>query len=99
MDSESLSRKRKTCFVCGRQGRGLNHNVKDCIQIVDVSLQLDGWLQYVKGTGRPLNTCVKGTHTHQTYREQLVCATDGDGGFKAVKKFKELEDQGVTPCP
>ena len=99
MASGPHSRELKTCFVCSRQAWGLNHNVKDCIQIVDVSLQLDGWLQYIKGTGRPLNTCVKGTHAHQTYEEQLVCATDGDGGFKAIEKFRELEDQGVTPCP
>ena len=31
-----------TCFVCGRQARGNSHNIKDCIQIADVSLQANG---------------------------------------------------------
>ena len=30
------------CFVCGRQARGNSHNIKDCIQIADVSLQTNG---------------------------------------------------------
>ena len=30
------------CFVCGGQARGNSHNIKDCIQIADVSLQTNG---------------------------------------------------------
>ena len=95
----STSQVRTTCFVCGRQARGHNHNVKDCIQIVDVSLQANGQLRYVKATGRALNTCVRGSHAHQTYADQLACATNGDGGFATVEKFRELEGPGATPCP
>ena len=95
----STSRTRTTCFVCGRQARGHNHNVKDCIQIVDVSLQANGQMQYAKATGRPLNTCVRGSHVHQMYVDQLACAADGDSGFAAVKGFRELEGQSATPCP
>ena len=54
-----------TCFVCGRKARGNSHNIKDCIQIADVSLQVDGQMQYAKVTKRPLNTCVKGFHSHK----------------------------------
>ena len=28
----SISRTLRTCFVCSRQSRGYNHNVKDCFQ-------------------------------------------------------------------
>ena len=87
-----------TCFVCGRQARGNSHNIKDCIQIADVLLQANGQLQYAKAMRRPLNTCVKGFHSHQTYVEQLECATNGDGGFTVIKKFVELERKGTTPC-
>ena len=71
----TTSRIHMTCFVCGWQARGHNHNVKDCIQIVDVSLQANGQLRYAKGSGRVLNNCVRGFHTHQTYADQLACAT------------------------
>ena len=57
------------CFVCGRQARGSNHNIKDCIQIVEVSLQGNGRLRYAKAAKKPLNNCVKGFHTHQSYEE------------------------------
>ena len=49
--SESHSRKQKTCFVCGRQARGLNHNVKDCIQIVDVLCNWMGSCNTLKEQG------------------------------------------------
>ena len=87
-----------TCFVCGRQARGNTHNIKDCIQIANVSLQANGRLRYAKAMRRPLNTCVKGFHSHQTYVEQLQCATNGDGRFAVIKKFVELERKGATPC-
>ena len=56
-------------------------------------------MRYVKSTGRALDTCVRGSHTHKTYVDQLACTTNGDGGFAAVVKFRELESQGATPCP
>ena len=65
--------------------------MKDCIQIADVSLQANGQLQYAKASGGVLNTCVRGSNAHQTYADQLACATNGNGGFAAVKKFRELE--------
>ena len=95
----STSWTRTTCFVCGRQSRGYNHNVKDCIQIVDVSLQANGQMRYAQASGRPLNTCVRGSHAHEMYAEQLACATNGEGRFATVEKFRELEGQGATPCP
>ena len=87
-----------TCFVCGRQARGNSHNIKDCIQIADVSLQVDGQMRYAKATSRPLNTCVKGFHSHQTYADQLECATNGDGRFAVIREFMKLEGEGATPC-
>ena len=36
-------RRMLNCFVCGRQARGSNHNIKDCIQIAEVSLQITGF--------------------------------------------------------
>ena len=95
----TTSQNRTTCFVCGRLSRGHNHNVKDCIQIVDVLLQADGQLRYTKESGRVLNTCVRGFHTHSTYVDQLACAINGDGGFATVEKFRKLESRGATPCP
>ena len=95
----STSQMQTICFVRSRQARGNNHNIKDCIQIVDVSLQENGWMQYVKVTGIPLNTCVRGSHVHQMYADQLACAKNGDSRFTAVETFRELEGQGATPCP
>ena len=94
----STNRMQIICFVCNRQARGNNHNIKDCIQIVDVSLRANGQMRYVKGMGRPLNTCMRGSHAHHTYANQLERATNGDGGFAVVEKFMELEGQGATPC-
>ena len=68
----TTSRNCTTCFVCSQLFRGHNHNVKDCIQIVDVLLQANGQLRYTKGSERVLNTCVKGFHTHSMYADQLV---------------------------
>ena len=34
------------CFVCGRKARGNSHNIKDCIEIVDVSMQVNESLCY-----------------------------------------------------
>ena len=88
-----------TCFVCGRQAGGNSHNIKDCIQIADVSLQVNGQMRYAKAMSSPVNTCVKGFHSHQTYANPLECATNGDGGFAVIRKFVKLEGEGATPCP
>ena len=94
----STARKMLNCFVCGRQARGSNHNIKDCMQIAEVSLQGNGQLQYAKVAKKPLNNCVKGFHTHQSYEEQLKCATSGDGGFTIIEEFARLEEKGAAPC-
>ena len=57
----SAAQRTLNCFVCGRQARGSNHNIKDCMQIAEVSLQGNGWLRYAKATKKPLNNCVKGS--------------------------------------
>ena len=95
----SSERRMLNCFVCDRQARGSNHNIKDCIQIDEMSLQTDRHLRYAKATNKPLNNCVRGFHTHQSYVEQLECATNGDGGLEMVKEFARLEEKGATPCP
>ena len=95
----SSERRMLNCFVCNRQARGSNHNIKDCIQIGEVSLQTDGHLRYAKATNKPLNNCVRGFHMHQNYVEQLECATNGDGGFVIAKEFARLKAKGATPCP
>ena len=87
------------CFVCNRQARGSNHNIKDCIQIAKVSLQTNGHLRYTKATNKPLNNCVRGFHMHQSYMEQLECATNGDGRFVIAEEFARFEAKGATPCP
>ena len=87
------------CFVCSQQARGSNHNIKDCLQIAEVSLHGDGNLRYTKLMGRPLNICVKGFHIHQTYEEQEKCANSGDGGYLTISEFGMLEKKGATPCP
>ena len=69
------------------------------MQIAEVSLQGDGQLRYSKAMRKPLNTCVKGFHTHQGYEEQLKCATGGDGGFTIIEEFVRLEEKGAAPCP
>ena len=71
--------------------------MKDCFQIVDVSRQVNGQMWYVKSTGRSLDTCVRGSHAHQMYADQLACATNRDSRFATVEKFRELESQGATP--
>ena len=83
----SSERRTLNCFVCDRQARGSNHNIKYCIQIAEVSLQPNGHLRYAKATNKPLNNCVRGFHTHQNYTEQLESATNGDGGFVMAKEF------------
>ena len=94
----SAARRMLNCFVCGRQARGSNHNIKDCMQIAEVSLQGNGWLRYVKVAKKPLNNCVKGFHTHQNYEEQLKCANGGDSGFTTIDEFVRLEGKGAVPC-
>ena len=94
----SAARRTLNCFVCGRQARGSNHNIKDCMQIAEVSLQGNGQLRYAKVAKKPLNNCVKGFHTHQSYKEQLKCANDGDGGFTTIEEFARLEEKGAAPC-
>ena len=91
--------KKLTCFMCNRQTRDNKHNIKDCVQNVDVFIQVDGSLRYTKGTGWPLNTCVKGAHLHQTYAELVDCVMKGNGGTEVVKKFERLGGEGATPCP
>ena len=92
------ARRMLNCFVCGRQARGSNHNIKDCMQIAEVSLQGNGQLWYAKVTKKPLNNCVKGFHTHQSYEEQLKCATGGDGSFTIIEEFARLEEKDAAPC-
>ena len=92
-------RRMLNCFVCGRQARGNNHNIKDCIQIAEVSRQVNRHLWYAKATKKPLNNCVRGFHTHQSYEELLECAMNGDGGFAMSKEFVRLEEKGATSCP
>ena len=46
-----------------------------------------------------MNNCVRGFHTHQSYPEQLECATNGDGGFVIAEEFARLKAKGATPCP
>ena len=93
-----INRRPLTCFVCDRRARGNSHNIKDCIQIADVLMRADGSLGYTKGSGRPLNTCVKGVHLHQTYAKQLECATKGHSPIQVIKEFEKLERKGATPC-
>ena len=57
----SAARKMLNCFVCGRQARGSNHNIKDCMQITEVLLQGNEQLRYAKVAKKPLNNCVKGS--------------------------------------
>ena len=63
-----------------------------------MSLQRNGQLQYAKVVKKPLNNCVKGCHTHQSYEEQLKCANGGDGSFTTIEEFARLEGKGAVPC-
>ena len=49
----SATRRTLNCFVCGRQARGNNHNIKDCMQIAEVSLQGNGQLRHAKAGKKP----------------------------------------------
>ena len=87
------------CFMCNRKARDNKHDIQDCFQIVEVSLKEDGNLEYTKVTGKkPLNLCVKGAYTHQTYTELVDCITKGDGGTEVVREFERLEREGANPC-
>ena len=94
----SATRRMLNCFVCGRQARDSNHNIKDCMQIAEVSLQGNRWLWYARAVNEALNNFVKGFHTHQSYEEQLKCANGGDGSFTTIEEFARMEGKGAVPC-
>ena len=41
--------KKLLCFVCNRKSRDNKHDIQDCVQNVEVFVQEDGSLRYIKG--------------------------------------------------